>query len=34
ILTQFKKLGSSCDWSRTRFTMDKNYEEAVKEAFL
>ncbi|MBI3631812.1 MAG: valine--tRNA ligase [Candidatus Staskawiczbacteria bacterium] len=34
ILNQFKKLGSSCDWSRTRFTMDKNYEEAVKEAFL
>ncbi len=34
ILNQFKKLGSSCDWSRTRFTMDKNYESAVKEAFL
>jgi len=34
ILNQFKKLGSSCDWSRTRFTMDKGYEEAVKEAFL
>ena len=33
ILNQFKKLGASCDWSRTRFTMDKNYEEAVKEAF-
>ena len=34
ILDQFKKLGCSCDWSRTRFTMDKNYSEAVKEAFL
>ena len=34
ILNQFKKLGSSCDWSRTRFTMDKGYEKAVKEAFL
>src|SRR3989344_3424015 len=34
ILNQFKKLGASCDWSRTRFTMDKGYENAVKEAFL
>jgi len=34
ILNQFKKLGSSCDWSRTRFTMDEGYEKAVKEAFL
>jgi len=34
ILNQFKKLGCSCDWSRTRFTMDKNYSLAVKEAFL
>ena len=34
ILGQFKKLGSSCDWSRTRFTMDENYASAVKEAFL
>ncbi len=34
ILDQFKKLGASCDWSRTRFTMDKDYTEAVKEAFL
>lgn len=34
ILNQFKKLGSSCDWSRTRFTMDENYSRAVKEAFL
>ncbi|MBI2446263.1 MAG: valine--tRNA ligase [Parcubacteria group bacterium] len=34
ILEQFKKLGSSMDWSRTRFTMDADYQEAVKEAFL
>jgi len=33
ILDQFKKLGVSCDWSRTRFTMDDNYSLAVKEAF-
>jgi len=34
ILNQFKKMGCSCDWSRTRFTMDKDYAEAVKQAFL
>ena len=34
ILNQFKKLGSSMDWSRTRFTMDERYQEAVKTAFL
>ncbi len=34
ILSQFKKLGSSCDWSRTRFTMDKDYSKAVEMAFL
>jgi len=34
ILNQFKKLGCSLDWSRTRFTMDKEYSEAVKTAFL
>ncbi len=33
ILNQFKKLGSSCDWSRTRFTMDEGYSLAIKEAF-
>jgi len=33
ILNQFKKLGASCDWSRTRFTLDKEYVKAVKEAF-
>lgn len=34
ILDQFKKLGCSMDWSRTRFTMDAEYQEAVKTAFL
>jgi valyl-tRNA synthetase len=33
ILNQFKKIGCSCDWSRTRFTMDEEYSEAVKTAF-
>lgn len=33
ILNQFKKIGCSCDWSRTRFTMDEDYSKAVKEAF-
>jgi len=34
ILEQLKKLGASCDWSRTAFTMDENYQKAVQEAFL
>ncbi len=34
ILNQLKKMGASCDWSRTRFTMDKEYTKAVKKAFL
>ena len=34
ILNQFKRLGSSCDWSRARFTMDKDYAKAVKTTFL
>ncbi|MDD5145514.1 MAG: valine--tRNA ligase [Candidatus Pacebacteria bacterium] len=34
ILEQFKKMGSSMDWSRTRFTMDEGYTLAVKAAFL
>ena len=33
ILGQLKKLGCSCDWSRTRFTMDEGYSKAVLEAF-
>ncbi|MFC1593771.1 valine--tRNA ligase [Candidatus Omnitrophota bacterium] len=34
IIHQLKKLGASCDWSRTRFTMDDHYSEAVKEVFV
>jgi len=34
ILEQFKKLGDSLDWSRTRFTLDKEYSRAVQAAFL
>jgi valyl-tRNA synthetase len=34
ILAQLKKLGASCDWSRTRFTMDKDYQKAVEAVFL
>ena len=33
ILSQFRKLGLSLDWSRERFTLDDNYKEAVKEFF-
>ncbi|MFC1624329.1 valine--tRNA ligase [Candidatus Omnitrophota bacterium] len=34
IIEQLKRLGSSCDWARTRFTMDEAYSEAVKNAFV
>ncbi|MBN1870076.1 MAG: valine--tRNA ligase [Candidatus Omnitrophica bacterium] len=34
IIRQLKKLGSSCDWPRTRFTMDDQYCNAVKEVFV
>jgi len=34
ILEQLKKLGVSCDWSRTRFTMDQEYSLAVLESFI
>ncbi|GAH60669.1 unnamed protein product, partial [marine sediment metagenome] len=34
ILEQLKKIGASCDWSRTRFTLDKEYVKAVETAFL
>ena len=34
ILGQLKKMGSSCNWSKTRFTMDKEYAKAVNAAFL
>ncbi|WP_096895862.1 valine--tRNA ligase [Candidatus Scalindua japonica] len=34
ILKQLRKLGSSCDWERERFTMDEGLSKAVKEAFV
>lgn len=34
IKDQLKKLGSSCDWERERFTMDEGCSEAVKEVFV
>lgn len=34
ILEQLKKLGASCDWERTSFTMDPNYHDAVIKQFV
>ncbi len=34
IISQLKKLGSSCDWRRERFTMDEGCSKAVKEVFV
>ncbi|WP_425390885.1 valine--tRNA ligase [Ekhidna sp.] len=34
ILDQLKKLGASCDWERTTFTMDQNYHDAVIKQFV
>ena len=34
IVEQLKKLGSSCDWSRLTFTMDKKCSKAVREVFV
>ncbi len=34
ILEQLKKLGASCDWERTRFTMDDNYYKEVISVFV
>ena len=34
IVEQLKKIGSSCDWSHERFTMDEGCSEAVKEVFV
>ena len=34
IINQLKKLGSSCDWSRERFTMDEGCSRAVREVFV
>ena len=34
ILGQLKKMGCSCDWDRTRFTLDEGLSKAVAEVFL
>src|ERR1700761_3588132 len=34
ILDQLKKLGASCDWDRTRFTMEEDLSDAVLDAFI
>ncbi len=34
ILEQLKVIGCSCDWSRTRFTLDEAYSGAVREVFV
>lgn len=34
IVEQMKKLGSACDWSRERFTMDEGCNKAVTEVFI
>ena len=34
ILEQLKKLGASCDWDRTNFTMDAHYYESVIDVFV
>ncbi|MEZ4808597.1 MAG: valine--tRNA ligase [Flavobacteriales bacterium] len=34
ILEQLKKLGASCDWERTRFTMEPDLSEAVIDVFI
>ncbi len=34
ILEQLKKLGASCDWDRTRFTMEPKLSDAVQDVFI
>ncbi|MDH3253233.1 MAG: valine--tRNA ligase, partial [Ignavibacteria bacterium] len=34
IITQLRKLGSSCDWDREKFTMDETLSAAVREVFV
>lgn len=34
ILSQLEKLGASCDWNRTKFTMDEELSEAVIDTFI
>jgi len=34
IFNQIRRLGASCDWTRTRFTLDEGLSRAVREAFV
>ena len=34
ILEQLKKIGASCDWNRTKFTMDSDMNDSVIEVFI
>ncbi len=34
IVSQLKRVGSSCDWNHKRFTMDEGCSEAVREVFI
>lgn len=34
IIRQLRKLGTSCDWERERFTMDEGLSDAVKQVFV
>ena len=34
IIEQLKRLGASCDWKRTRFTMDEGFSKGVREVFV
>ncbi len=34
IISQLKRLGASCDWDRTRFTMDEGLSNAVRKVFV
>jgi valyl-tRNA synthetase len=34
ILSQMRRMGTSCDWSRTRFTLDEGLSRAVRETFV
>ena len=34
IITQLKRMGCSCDWERTRFTMDEGLSRAVQDVFI
>ncbi len=34
ILKQLRRLGASCDWDKTKFTMDEDYSKSVNETFV